>query len=157
MPRASPASLPNATHIKQTLPFQAKTLVLLVTLHETSTKATSVIVSWACSASSCLELCSRCCSPCVGYSPLTCSSESPFSLAHSLPTVAVSDPLLPCPLDHLYCSRGDCSGRLCCYWSVMYVYVLFLQLDCELLKGRAMTYTSLYPQCLAYSKHSINI
>lgn len=34
------------------------------------------------------------------------------------------------------------------------MYVLFLQLDCELLKGRAMTYTSLYPQCLAYSKHS---
>lgn len=32
---------------------------------------------------------------------------------------------------------------------------LVFQLDCELLKGRAMTYTSLYPQCLAYSKHSI--
>lgn len=96
-----------------------------------------------------LPLSSECCP--LGFLFSLVTVQAPFSVKCSFLTAGFSDlhPSAVVSVVQWWLSRPPV---------LLLTFVctcLVFQLDCELLKGRAMTYTSLYPQCLAYSKHSI--
>lgn len=137
----------NATCVKQTLPFLAKMLSFSQSLlHKTSILATVNLSSF---------LGPTKCAPALSFafSVVPCVRDTLLNTVQVLPSQQSTPfpmyPLVtPCFSLYIMCTalllRPPVLLLIC-----VCMYVLFLQLDCELLKGRAMTYTSLYPQCLA--------